>query len=457
MSSLEGDLQVINPDAKILITAKERFKNMNPGIYLVVQTPRAGKFGHRYISSSIVPTEKTIVDIFTKAGMNPVGANYISISIPVIQTLPGSVRQGNERIVLIGVNTQNADIVKIKAALLKLFVPLDQLINGTDWEKESNKIICFNPILEVWISGEDFQDLPVYKEKESKRPIVDPSTNKINKKLVISLVISLVIGLVMYQFGDGVKKKVEEFFKKNDPIIVPPSDKYIKLLLIKFGCDKQQLEKELRDYKKDCNQDNFNFDSNKLEEYAKEFFDDKSNINQEKYAIILNTLGGDFKTYYNSMRDDDYKEIKQKISKSMKIYISMRTVIGIDEELKNTINTMAKKGEFLKGEFDSINAVNYEAKTPLLNKQDKLALDCFKNWMVKNKEFLEINPNDNFSDYIRLVSKNKNISIGKLNKMINALKIANVEVDKNDQKITFAETAIMFINSLSELNTNTNK
>jgi hypothetical protein len=115
MSSLEGDLQVINPDAKILITAKERFKNMNPGIYLVVQTPRAGKFGHRYISSSIVPTEKTIVDIFTKAGMNPVGANYISISIPVIQTLPGSVRQGNERIVLIGVNTQNADIVKIKA------------------------------------------------------------------------------------------------------------------------------------------------------------------------------------------------------------------------------------------------------------------------------------------------------------------------------------------------------
>jgi hypothetical protein len=77
--------------------------------------------------------------------------------------------------------------------------------------------------------------------------------------------------------------------------------------------------------------------------------------------------------------------------------------------------------------------------------------------MVKNKEFLEINPNDNFSDYIRLVSKNKNISIGKLNKMINALKIANVEVDKNDQKITFAETAIMFINSLSELNTNTNK
>jgi len=454
MSPLEGDLQVINSDVKILITAKERFKNMNPVIYLVVQTPRAGKFGHRYISSSIVPTEKTIVDIFTKAGMNPVGANYISISIPVIQTLPGSVRQGNERIVLIGVNTQNADIVKIKAALQKLFVPLDQLINGTDWEKESNKIICFNPILEVWISGEDFQDLPVYKEKESKRPIVEPPTNKINVKLVIGFVIALVIALVMYQVGDRVKKKVEEFFK--EPIIVPPSDKYIKLLLEKFGCDKQQLEKELRVYKKDCNQNNFNFDSNKLEEYSKEFFDDKSNIKQKKYAIILNDFGGEFKAYYNSMRDDDYTKIKQNISKSMKNYISMMNLIKNDEELKNSIKEMSKNGNFVAGEFDSINVDNYESKTPLLNNQDKLALGCFKNWMVKNKEFLEINPNDDFLDYIIKISKNKKISIVKLNTKIKALKEIGEKVDKNDQKIIFAETAIKFINSLSELNTPSN-
>ena len=112
MSPLECDLQVINSDAKILITAKERFENMNSGIYLVVETPRAGRLGHRYIrSSNVLPTEQSIVDIFTKAGMNPVGANYISVSMSVTQTLPGSVRQGNERIVLIGVNTQKVDIV----------------------------------------------------------------------------------------------------------------------------------------------------------------------------------------------------------------------------------------------------------------------------------------------------------------------------------------------------------
>jgi len=251
---------------------------------------------------------------------------------------------------------------------------------------------------------------------------------------------------------------VEEFIKNKVPNNVSLPDKYTSLLLKQFNCDKQQLEKELRVYKNDCNQNNFNFDNYKLEEYAKEFFDDKSNIKQEKYAIILNDLGGEFKAYYNSMRDDDYKEIKQKISKSMKNYISMRIVIENDKDkgLENTINTMAKNGKFIKGKFDSINAVNYESKTPLLNKHDKLALACFKNWIMDNKEFLEINPNDNFSDYIKLVSKNKKNSIDKLNTMIQSLIVANVEVDKNDQKIIFAENAIMFINSLSELNTPSN-
>ena len=133
------------------------------------------------------------------------------------------------------------------------------------------------------------------------------------------------------------------------------------------------------------------------------------NIKYEKYAIILNALGGDFKAYYNSMRDDDYKEIKQKISKCMKNYINMMNLIK-NAELKNSIKEMSKNGNFVADEFDSINVDNYESKTPFLNNQDKLALGCFKNWMVKNKEFLEINPNDDFLDYIIKISKNKKIS-----------------------------------------------
>ena len=200
MSPLECDLQVINSDAKILITAKERFENMNSRIYLVVETPRAGRLGHRYIrSSNVLPTEQSIVDIFTKAGMNPVGANYISVSMPMTQTLPGSVRQGNEKIVLIGVNTQKVDIVKIKGALQKFFVPLDQLIKGTDWEKESNKIICFNPILEGWISGEDFQDLPEYKPEDPK-PTPSVLLKKIRK--ICSSLFSIIIAILF--IGGGV-------------------------------------------------------------------------------------------------------------------------------------------------------------------------------------------------------------------------------------------------------------
>ena len=139
----------------------------------------------------------------------------------------------------------------------------------------------------------------------------------------------------------------------------------------------------------------------------------------------------------------------------MKNYINMMNLIK-NAELKNSIKEMSKNGNFVAGEFDSINVDNYESKTPFLNNQDKLALGCFKNWMVKNKEFLEINPNDDFLDYIIKISKNKKISIGKLNTKIIALKEIGEKVDQNNQKITFAETAIKFINSLSELNTPSN-
>jgi len=301
MSPLECDLQVINSDAKILITAKERLKNMNSGIYLVVQTPRAGKFGHRYISSSIVPTEKTIVDIFTKAGMNPVGANYISISMPVIQTLPGSVRQGNERIVLIGVNTQNADIVKIKAALQKLFVPLDQLIKGADWEKENNKIICFNPILEGWISTNDFQDLPEYKPEDPK-PEQQGFLLKLKEYFI--LFSFFVVGVMLFNFFPSFGVWFSGIFPPPINIPKPSADnksteQYAKLLKQEFGCTDIEFKNEMKSYI-EATTASAKYDDSKLEDYAKSFFNEKNSdklkLKTEKYAFVLNGSDGNFKS-----------------------------------------------------------------------------------------------------------------------------------------------------------------
>ena len=75
---------------------------------------------------------------------------------------------------------------------------------------------------------------------------------------------------------------------------------------------------------------------------------------------------------------------------------------------------------------------------------------------ILNDGSIYSNNHPHFLDYIIKISKNKKISIGKLNTKIIALKEIGEKVDQNNQKITFAETAIKFINSLSELNTPSN-
>ena len=394
MSPLECDLQVINSDAKILITAKERFENMNSGIYLVVETPRAGRLGHRYIrSSNVLPTEQSIVDIFTKAGMNPVGANYISVSMSVTQTLPGSVRQGNERIVLIGVNTQKVDIVKIKAALQKLFVPLDQLIKDTDCEKESNKI-------GVWFSG-IFQP---------QRNIPKPSADN-----------------------------------KSD-------EQYAKLLKQEFGCTDVEFKNEMKSYIV-ATTASAKYDDSKLEDYAKSFFNEKNSdklkLKTEKYAFVLNGSDGNFKSYYNLIQGKDQKEIRKNIHACYKKFTKLRKNVLNNEKLNNDIL------EYKTINFGICPDLIYEEpKTPLYNNTDKHILESFNDWFNLNKTSLELTniPSD-FSEYILNLNKNNKTIVKELDRCIALCKEdASVKKKlKNDAFLYYLNDAKEFVTELCKL------
>lgn len=418
MSPLEGDLQVINSDAKILITAKERFKNMSSGIYLVVETPRAGRLGHRFIrSSNVLPTEQSIVDIFTKTGMNPVGANYISVSMPMTQTLPGSVRQGNEKIVLIGVNTQKVDIVKIKAALQKLFVPLDHLIKDTDWEKESNKIICFNPILEGWISTKDFQDLPEYKPEDSKPP---PSvlSEIIKKLLFIIIVISFVGGGVWLSGIFSLQKK------KSDPSVDnKSSEQYMNRLMSVFGCkNNDEFKKELKSY---IEATLHKYEDSKLEEYAKSFFDekdsDKLKLKTEKYAFVLKESNGNFKSYYDLIQGKDQKEIRKNIHDCYVKFIKLQNSVVNNVNLKKDIKVY-KTIDFGLEPSGIYEEPKTSPITPLYNNRDKHILEIFNDWFNHNKTFLKLTNISDFSEYIKNLNNDNKTIVENLDELINHLK-----------------------------------
>lgn len=449
MSPLECDLQVINSDAKILITAKERFENMNSRIYLVVETPRAGRLGHRYIrSSNVLPTEQSIVDIFTKAGMNPVGANYISVSMSVTQTLPGSVRQGNEKIVLIGVNTQKVDIVKIKAVLQKLFVSLDQLIKDTDWEKESNKIICFNPILEGWISGEDFQDLPEYKPEDPKPP---PSVlSEIIKKLLFIIIVILFVGGGVWLSGIFPPPRI-----KPDPDrpSVNKSDSYTERLMGEFKC-KEEVDKFKKEMKSYIEATSPKYEESKLEEVAKSFFDEKNKPKTEKYAFILNNSNEGLEFYYKEIiKFDCFKliQLRQNIYKCVKTYNNICDFVENNDKLKVLLEEIKINKKFIIINTESkINVDWYEPRTPLFNEQDKKALQFFGEWIQKNKDCLNIkNAEEDFSAYIKELNGKKDIIDKSFDDKIKELK--NNPTNDNKNIADFYTLVKKFIKSLCEL------
>lgn len=161
---------------------------------LIAETPRAGKWNHRFIAApdgSLSDSE--IAEIVTAARRNPQGDDYLAVSVETVQSVSG--RTGKEILVLTGVDvkklseTQHQQIVtQLEQRLADLATLVTEKIN---WDRDGQTTLVKRRELGEW--EEWFAKFPTFvPERDKKVPM--PSSAQL--KWVAGVVgILLVLGL----------------------------------------------------------------------------------------------------------------------------------------------------------------------------------------------------------------------------------------------------------------------
>lgn len=143
--------------------------------WLVIETPRAGDLGYRFLVSRVGLGESDLVRLVTESTRDPIGSNYISTWQEVAQTLnTKTVRFGAERIILYGVDTSSLapeKLASVQNELRELFGPIETLTKSMDWRKSARSVIVVLPELQQWIEKPLFRELPF---SDSSLPISAP-------------------------------------------------------------------------------------------------------------------------------------------------------------------------------------------------------------------------------------------------------------------------------------------
>lgn len=142
-------------------------------IQLIAETPRAGKWNHRFI---VAPTgdlsDSEVAKVVAAARFTPQGEDYLAVSVKTAQSASG--RTGDEILVLTGIavnklsDTQRHQImVQLTQRLAELAVLVTEKI---DWEQEGKTLLLKCVELANW--EKDFKELPIAKK-------VKPPTEKL--------------------------------------------------------------------------------------------------------------------------------------------------------------------------------------------------------------------------------------------------------------------------------------
>lgn len=140
---------------------------------LIIETPRGGEIGHRFVVSNTDLSERAVACAANDASSNAVGANYISVSHQVTQRLPnGAVRNGAERIILMGVDVRQIGpeaVERVKAQLANLIPKVGNLIESIDWSAQRRSVVTGRQELRDWVNDNGFPQLPQFKVPEETR------------------------------------------------------------------------------------------------------------------------------------------------------------------------------------------------------------------------------------------------------------------------------------------------
>ncbi|WP_349645837.1 hypothetical protein [Candidatus Parabeggiatoa sp. HSG14] len=171
-------------------------------LQFVIETPRAGKWNHRFIAAKNGSlSESEITKIIAAARRNSQGDNYIAVSSETAQSVSG--RTGKEILVLVGVDVKKlSDAEEIIARLeQRLKDDVTTLVTETiDWNKDGKELLVRRPELTDW--EKDFSGLPKFSNPEEKTSL--PKKSYANPlKLVggmVGILVVLVIGIWIYTF-----------------------------------------------------------------------------------------------------------------------------------------------------------------------------------------------------------------------------------------------------------------
>jgi len=166
------------------------------GISLVIETPRAGDAGHRFLTSCPELGETEIARRVAEASRTQVGTTFISVSRQVTQILKNStVREGTERIILNGIKVtdlEQSDIEAVQLALTDLFEPLKCLTDTLRWQSIELTTVIVRQELQEWIDRPVFRELPTISVARTGRLTQD--TVSIPKRRLPRRSVAWVIG-----------------------------------------------------------------------------------------------------------------------------------------------------------------------------------------------------------------------------------------------------------------------
>ena len=208
-------------------------------VYLIVETPRGGDLGHRFLSSPGHGVESEIAILANEANRNLIGSNYIAVSQTVRQTLAnGTIRNGTECIILAGIDMpaiQGAKQDQVIDQLNQLFPKLDNLIKSINWSLDNRSTVIVCKELQSWLDHEAFRDLPAAKT------ITPPQGSTQIRWLYLlgAITIALVVFFYLYPIIPTRLPETAEVSEPNLP------EKQLNTLTKEWACNQDDVFKSL--------------------------------------------------------------------------------------------------------------------------------------------------------------------------------------------------------------------
>ena len=216
------------------------------GLRLIVETPRGGEAGHRFLTSRDDMGESEVALTAAAASQNAVGRTYISVSRQVTQRiLNGAVREGTERMILVGLDVgrlRPEQIEQVKSELTTLLPSLDNLIESMDWPSDNRSSVIARMELRHWVASEAFGHLPLADlTVAGSTPKSVPSPRSPQKRLLIGTLSFVLICVGMFWLFSGRQDSQTGNGNDQEPHLPLTNEERLEKLASEWQCTSKQV------------------------------------------------------------------------------------------------------------------------------------------------------------------------------------------------------------------------